>query len=231
MTSRNLLAASVGCAVLGACGLAQAAPISITNGDFSGAPIAGSPGWAAGVPSGWTSNEGAGGTDPSNYGPGATAPYTYNWGGTNQCAWLQDWNAYITLEQTLVNIAPDTQYDFSIKAGDFGVASNATYTFQLLEGSTPRITLTGTVSDLDRMSLGGTTLSGSYTTGATVSGDPLAIKLKLEGSNTAHYLEIDDVALNATVVPEPVSLGLLSLGAVGILARRQDRKRGQRQNS
>jgi len=49
---------------------------------------------------------------------------------------------------------------------------------------------------------------------------------KVVATSTQHAFEIDNVAYNPTAVPEPSSLFLALVGAVGVVACKQMRRKG-----
>jgi len=136
------------------------------------------------------------------------------------------WSNSGTLTQVLsTTVAPDTTYTLSVWVSErINPANTFTPDIQLLDGSTPLITLTtsspGVV--LPTKNVDGTYTwvdwIGTFTTGSTVDGDPLEISLGASSAQSA----FDEVSLaDSSAAPEPAMFALVAVGLLGIVTRRR----------
>ncbi len=153
--------------------------------------------------------------------------------GSGQMALMQVWNAYSQFSQNLAASATaGATYTLSCKAGMWANNDSAPgadpaniYTFTVLAGTTPVLTLTGDVTTLSETGVvGGTWTQGgsalSLTSAAvpgSLAGQPLSIVLRVEGASA--MIGVDDVAL--TMTPEPATMALLAFGGISLLRRRK----------
>ncbi len=223
--SRSLLCCAL---LLFVAASSQADSVPIANSTFASPGAAFGPTWDV-TPDQWTLSK-----TPLNgdFADWMTRSGMANYGDSNsQLAMLQAWNGQSQLAQTLsTNVQPNTTYTFSLAAGPLRGydPGHGTYTFEVLAGSTPLITLTGDVGALATMwynevSFGawGTALTGTATTGASASGQlSVVMRLSEEHIGGAQVCAAN-LVLTAVPAPEPATLSLL--GVSGLLLARKRR--------
>jgi hypothetical protein len=123
---------------------------------------------------------------------------------------------------------PDTHYVFTVEVSDrFAIQPNDVITFpstvdcSLMQDVTE---VTGEVQTFTAPTNGNTSiLTLDYTTGASPPVGAIGFVLRASGATggAATQIVFDNVVLTANPVPEPATIGLLVLGAGGLLARRR----------
>ena len=227
--------------VLAICGVANAAVVAITNGGFEGQAPALAPGavvndywtgWNCWAPTGYTptSNKGFGVRNAPNVPQGALAyPVIATEGGnygilgridTLQATYDYAW-------QSTVVIAADTVYTLKFDIAGITAAPQDEFITGSLFSSAAAGTLGGSIAyytDLPN----GEVLNGDYTwkTDKTVTWSSAGAG----SSEVGKYLQIhfignrvcvDNVRLEATVVPEPATMAILGLGSLLAMRRRR----------
>ncbi len=136
-----------------------------------------------------------------------------------------------TAEQVLgTAIAANTAYDLAVDIGFMSSGTGFTGDYKIELGtstggvftvlSTLDSTLFQSVTSEYNISTGNAlTVNVLLETGATVSGDDLAIRLYKEDTTT--YFGFDKVELTQAIVPEPATMSLLALGGMAMLKRRK----------
>ena len=142
-----------------------------------------------------------------------------------------------TAEQVLgTAIAANTAYDLAVDIGfmqstggitgdykiELGTSNGGTFSVLATLDSTLFQSVTSEFFLTDGNAL---TVNVLLETGATVSGDDLAIRLSKEDTTT--FFGFDKVELTQAIVPEPATMSLLALGGVAMLRRRKARSKNQ----
>jgi hypothetical protein len=191
--------------------------VPITNPSFE-LPAQTPPGPVLFAPTGWTVT---GSPD------GAFLPPAGTWPSLPQGTQAGYSNGQIVSQILTTDIAPNTTYTLSVWVSTRTTTGDVfNPTIELLDGSTPIITMTTSTPGLPMpvfVPPDGTNgyytwvdWVGTYTSGPTVDGDPLEISL---GASAAQS-DFDEVSLY-TGTPEPAMFALVGAGLLGLVTRRR----------
>ncbi|MFN7933890.1 MAG: PEP-CTERM sorting domain-containing protein [Bryobacteraceae bacterium] len=170
----------------------------------------------------------------------------YGWVNTSGTARVFDWSTslngamigttaygnYEVLYDTGVSVQPNMVYTLSVDIGYIAALTGGNSGYRLEVGSvdgllnfTPFATVTGTVSRLADMALTGFSGSATVTatTGSLVNSDTMAVRwaqISTLGSPFSDYFGFDNVLLDASPTPEPLTV-LSTLAGLGLLALRR----------
>ena len=125
------------------------------------------------------------------------------------------------LEQTLTgySLVPNASYTLTLDASSRG-RPYSELVVDLFAGATPLTLIPGANPDLNVGSLANVPAAWSFTYVAPAV--PATGDLKIRFSHTVDDLDsFDNVVLNQTPIPEPASLGLLSVAGLALLRRRR----------
>ena len=194
------------------------ATVPIVNGSFESQAQT-PPGPVTFTPDGWTdSPSGANGFLP----PPSTWPSLPD---GNQIAYS---NSGSLTQVLTTDIAANTTYTLSVWVSErTNPANSFTPDIQLLDGSTPIITMTTStpggalpvkITDASTPYYTWVDWIGTFTSGSVVDGAPLEISLSASVAQT----DFDNVTLDATsTVPEPAMFALVGVGLLGLVTRRR----------